>query len=71
MSEGIPPLPNTPSWRGAQLHNKNPGTTLPFTSTREFLYTIYTHTCVCVCVCVCVCDVKTSYTERINDPQLW
>jgi len=30
MSEAIPPLPNTPSWRGAQL-KKSTGTTLPFT----------------------------------------
>jgi hypothetical protein len=30
MSGSIPPLPNTPSWRGAQLR-KSTGTTLPFT----------------------------------------
>jgi hypothetical protein len=31
MSEAIPPLPNMPSWCGAQL--KNIGTTLPLPST--------------------------------------
>jgi len=29
MRGAIPPLPNTPSWRGAQ--EKSTGTTLPFT----------------------------------------
>jgi len=31
MRGAIPPLPNTPSWRGAQL-KKSTGTTLPFTA---------------------------------------
>jgi hypothetical protein len=29
MCEALPPLPNTPSWRGAQLNKKSTGTTLP------------------------------------------
>jgi len=29
MRGAIHPLPNTPSWRGAQLKNKSTGTTLP------------------------------------------
>jgi hypothetical protein len=29
MSGAIPPLPNTPSWRGAQLKKKSTGTNLP------------------------------------------
>jgi len=32
MSGAIPPLPNTPSWRGARL---SAGTTLPFTSVTQ------------------------------------
>jgi hypothetical protein len=29
MGEAITPLPNTPSWRGAQLKTNSTGTTLP------------------------------------------
>jgi hypothetical protein len=40
MSEAIPPLPNTPSWRGAQLkHRDNFNFTFTFTFT--FLRTLY------------------------------
>jgi hypothetical protein len=38
MRGAIPPLPNTPSWRGAQLKKKH-GTTLPYI----YMYT-HTHT---------------------------
>jgi hypothetical protein len=31
MRGAIPPLPNTPSWRGAQFKKEGTGTTLPFT----------------------------------------
>jgi hypothetical protein len=33
MRGTIPPLPNTPSWRGVQLKKKSTGTTLPFIET--------------------------------------
>jgi hypothetical protein len=45
MRGAIPPLPNTPSWRGAQLKHRGSFT---FTS------------CVCVCVCMCVCKTECS-----------
>jgi len=38
-----PPLPNTPSWRGAQLKHRD-----------NFTFYLYL-VCVCVCVCVYVC----------------
>jgi hypothetical protein len=46
MRGALPPLPNTPSWRGAQL--KNTGTTLPlevknawsFASSPPYVFTV-------------------------------
>jgi hypothetical protein len=40
MRGAIPPLPNTPSWRGAQL--KSTGTTLPLPSTSDKVHFVYT-----------------------------
>jgi hypothetical protein len=37
MSDAIPPLLNTPSWRGVQF-KKSTGTTLSFTLSPEFVF---------------------------------
>jgi hypothetical protein len=47
MHGAIPPIPNTPSWRGAQLKHSHDE------EEEE-------EECVCVCVCVCVC-LSTSF----------
>jgi len=52
MNGAIPPLPNTPSWRGAQL--KNTGTILSYLYLSCFKNPsaphIYIHVCECVCM---------------------
>jgi hypothetical protein len=39
MSEAIPPLPNTPSWRGAKLKHRDNFTFLPFSQPHQ-LYSV-------------------------------
>jgi hypothetical protein len=44
MCLAVPPFPNTPSWRGAQLKEKSIGTTLPLYLPYEFLCLNYENT---------------------------
>jgi hypothetical protein len=59
MRETIPPLPNTPSWRGSQL-KKGRGTTLPLP------FTAYLEDCRVVYMSVTLCNVEilAYYTTR-------
>jgi hypothetical protein len=66
MRGAIPSLPNTPSWRGAQL-KKSTGTALPLPLPLP-LYEdqIEFNVCVCVCVCVCVLRKRPIAQEIVN-----
>jgi hypothetical protein len=44
MNEALPPLPNTPSWRGAELKHRD-----------NFTFSLCIFVCVCVNVCMYVC----------------
>jgi len=53
MHGAIPPIPNTPSWRGAQLKHSHDE------EEEE-------EECVCVCVCVCVSQHLVWYCSPPN-----
>jgi len=40
MGGAVPPLPDTPSWRGAQLKHRD---NLPLSFKRNFIWTLFSH----------------------------